>query len=226
MLLAFLASCGSSINEFGTSAILQEYGGSLIAKTGVNTSTDTTTLQGRYVELELANDKLETAFPKLSIPASNCAFLFYSAVSPAERNKYDYIRITIKGRDNSYSHSYSMKELDTVDMAKNKFDEVGRLLKNENYDDLLRQLDTNYFPPAEYEKVKPMLEDLDRQFGRTGGFKLEGFEFFDYAQKGEKKRFLGMYSLMTKQKTQGLVSLVVDPSASVTSPNIVGFTLR
>lgn len=225
ILMTVLTGCGVSVSQFGTNAILQEYGGSLSAKAGVNMSPDTTTLQGRYVELELVNDKLESAFPKLNIPASNCAYLFYSAVSPAERDKYDYIRITIKGRDNSYSHSYSMKELDAVDMAKDKFDEVGRLLKNEKYDELIRQLDVNYFPPADFEKIKPMLEDLDKQFGRTGGFKLEGFEFFDYANKGEKQRLLTMYSLLTKQQKQALVVLTLNTSASITAPSIVGLKL-
>lgn len=223
-LLAVLTSCGG-VSEFGTNAVMQEYGGSLIAKSGVNKSTDTTAAQGRYVELELTNDKLETVFPKLSIPASNCAYLFYSAVSPAERAKYDYIRTTIKGKDNSYSHSYTMKELDAVDMAKNKFDEVGRLLKSENYDDLVLQMDPHYFQPEDLQKVKPMLEGLDKQFGRTGGFKLEGFEFDDYVNSGNKQRLITMYSLLTKQRKQALVALTLNTSASISAPNVVGLKL-
>ena len=222
ILLASLTSCGINVSESGTGAILQEYGGKLMSKVGVSANTDTETLQGRYLELELTNDKLESTFPKLSIPASNCAYLFYSAVSPAERAKYDYIRIIIKGGDNSYSHSYPMKELDAVDMAKNKFDEVGRLLKSENYDALLNQLDVNYFPPVDFGKVKPMLEEMDEQFGRTGGFKLMGFEFFDYDNKGEKQRLLTMYSLLTKQRKQALVTLTLNTSAPITMPNIAG----
>ena len=225
LFIASLTGCGVNISGSGTNAILQEYGGSLTGKTGVNATTDTTTAQGRYVELELVNDKLETAFPKLSIPASNCAYLFYRALSQAERKMYDHIRITIRGKDNSYSHSYRIKELEVVEMATSKFDEVGQLLKNEKYDDLLRQLDINYFPPVDFEKFKLKLEGLDKQFGRTGGFKLQGFEFFDHDSHGEKKRMLTMYSLMTMQRTQGLVTLSIDPSASITSPNIVGFNL-
>ncbi|MCI1186099.1 hypothetical protein MON38_01615 [Hymenobacter sp. DH14] len=223
-LIAMFAGCGG-VSESGTNAVMQEYGGSLSAKSGVNKSTDTTAAQGRYVELELTNDRLEGAFPKLSIPASNCAYLFYSAVSPAERDKYDYVRITIKGKDNSYSHSYPMKELDAVDMAKNKFDEVGRLLKSENYDDLLLQMDPHYFQPGDLQKVKPMLQDLDKQFGRTGGFKLEGFEFDDYANSGNKQRLITMYSLLTKQRKQALVALTLNTSASISGPNVVGLRM-
>ena len=186
---------------------------------------DTTAAQGRYVELELTNDKLEAVFPKLSIPASNCAYLFYSAVSPAERAKYDYIRTTIRGKDNSYSHSYTMKELDAVDMAKNKFDEVGRLLKSENYDDLVLQMDPYYFQPGDLQKVRPMLEELDKQFGRTGGFKLEGFEFDDYVNRGSKQRLITMHSLLTKQRKQALVALTLNTSASISAPSIVGLKL-
>lgn len=223
-LLAVLTGCGG-VSEFGTNAVLQEYGGAITAKTGVNSTTDTTVVQGRYVELELTNDKLEAVFPKLSIPASNCAYLFYNAISPAEREKYDYIRTTIKSKDNSYSHSYAMKELDAVDMAKNKFDEVGRLLKSENYDDLLLQMDPNYFQPGDLKKVKPMLEELDKQFGRTGGFKLEGFEFDDYVNKGEKQRLITMYCLLTKQRKQALVALTLNTSALIPAPSIVGLKL-
>ncbi|GAB3654119.1 hypothetical protein GCM10027594_27970 [Hymenobacter agri] len=191
----------------------------------MNNSTDSTAVQGRYVELELMNDQLESTFPKLSIPASNCAYLFYRAVSPAEREKYDFIRITIKGRDNSYSHSYPMKELDAVDMAKNKFDEVGRLLKSENYDDLLLQMDPHYFQPGDLQKLKPMLQEMDKQFGRTGGFKLEGFEFDDYVNKGNKQRLITMYGLLTKQRNQALVALTLNTSASISAPNIVGLRM-
>lgn len=225
ILFATLAGCGVDVSGSGTNAVIQEYGGSLMAKAGVNTSTDTTTVQGRYVELELSNEKLETAFPKLSIPASNCAYLFYQAVSPAERAKYDYIRITIKGKDNSYSHSYLTKELDVVEVAKNKFDEVGQLLKNEKYEDLLRQLDANYFPLADFNKVESMLQDIDKQYGKTIGFKLEGFEFFDYENKGGKQRLLTMYGLLTKQRKQALVALTLNTSASITTPNIAGLKL-
>lgn len=223
-LLTLFTGCGG-VNEFGTNAILQEYGGSIIAKTGVNKTTDTTVVQGRYVELELTNDKLEAAFPKLSIPASNCAYLFYSAVSPAERAKYDYIRTTIKGKDNSYSHSYTMKELDAVEMAKNKFDEVGRLLKSENYDDLALQMDSHFFQPGDLQKVKPMLQELDKQFGRTGGFKFEGFEFEDYVNNGDKQRLITMYSLLSKQRKQALVALTLNTSAPISAPSIVGLRM-
>ena len=224
MLLAALTGCGG-VSEFGTNAILQEYGGVITAKNGVNKTTDTTAAQGRYVELELTNDKLEAVFPKLSIPASNCAYLFYSAVSPAELAKYDYIRTTIRGKDNSYSHSYTMKELDAVDMAKNKFDEVGRLLKSENYDDLVLQMDPHYFQPGDLQKIRPMLEELDKQFGRTGGFKLEGFEFDDYVNRGSKQRLITMHSLLTKQRKQALVALTLNTSASISAPSIVGLKL-
>ena len=227
VLFTTLTGCGVTVSESGTEAVLQEYGGILIAKAGVNTSTDNAVAQGRYAELELTNDKLEAAFPKLSIPASNCAYLFYQAVSPAERTKYDYIRITIRGKNNSYSQSYSTKELDAVEMAKYKFDEIGQLLKREKYDDLLKQLDVNYFPPvnSDFEKLKTMMQGLDKQYGRTGGFKLVGFEFRDYTNKGEKQRLLTMYSLLTRQRTQALVALTLNTSASITTPNIAGLNL-
>ena len=121
VLFTTLTGCGVTVSESGTEAVLQEYGGTLIAKAGVNTSTDNAVAQGRYAELELTNDKLEAAFPKLSIPASNCAHLFYQAVSPAERTKYHYIRVIIRGKNNSYSQFYSTKELDAVEMARYKF---------------------------------------------------------------------------------------------------------
>jgi len=55
LFIASLTGCGANISGSGTNAILQEYGGSLTGKTGVNATTDTTTAQGRYVELELVN---------------------------------------------------------------------------------------------------------------------------------------------------------------------------
>ena len=118
-----------------------------------------------------------------------------------------------------------MKELDAVDMAKNKFDEVGRLLKSENYDDLVLQMDPHYFQPGDLQKVRPMLEELDKQFGRTGGFKLEGFEFDDYVNRGSKQRLITMHSLLTKQRKQALVALTLNTSASISAPSIVGLKL-
>ena len=110
---------------------------------------------------------------------------------------------------------------------RHKFDEIGQLLKREKYDDLLKQLDVNYFPPvdSDFEKLKTMMQDLDKQYGRTGGFKLVGFEFRDYTIKGEKQRLFTMYSLLTRQRTQALVALTLNTSASITTPNIAGLNL-
>lgn len=221
-LLANLVGCSPNVSQSGISAVADFYGGKVMYKVGISASTKPGEMQGTYLELELENEKLEECFPKLSIPASNCAYLFYQSVSQDERDKYAFIKVAVKGKNSFYSQSFAMADLDTVDMAITRFDEFGRMLKDEQYDQLNGLMNGSYISPADYEGLKKTLQESTAQYGQPIAFQLQGFEFDEAQLITRKQRVLGFYAMLRRVRKNTLVSLTIDHTVNSGTPYVIG----
>ncbi|SHL50117.1 hypothetical protein [Hymenobacter psychrotolerans] len=226
LLLVMLCGCVPEVEKKGIDAVAKYYGGQVNYKIGMGASTNAEELQGRYVELELVNDKLGTQFSKLSIPASNCAYLFYTNLTEAEKQNYSYVKIAIKGKNNLYTQAYTLKQLAIVELAKDKFDEVGSLIAYKRYDELLARVNDADIAPSALDNLKTAFINADEKYGQTKAFQLQGFEFFEHKARGEMQQMLSMFGTLQKERISGGISLSVDPAVSITKRYIVGIHLN
>jgi hypothetical protein len=224
-LLLWLVGCTPNVSHDGTQAILDFYGGQLLANVGVAASTEADAVKGHYLELVLVNDELTKGVDQLSVPASNCAYLFYHNVIPAERAKYDYIKVRIQGKNASYEESFSMKDLGIVDLAKDQFDSFGQVLKHEQYEQLPSLIVPGVVDATGLEAFMKGALDNNQRFGPVTGFRLNGFAFAEYEDHGQKRRYVDMFALVTRPRNQSLGHLAIDPEATLPGPYVLGMSI-
>jgi phage terminase large subunit-like protein len=223
-LLLCLFGCTPSVSQTGVNAITEFYGGGVNAKVGISSSTDSTARQGRYVELELRNNNLGQTYSDLSIPASNCAYLFYHNISEQEKQKYTFIKSTLNIQDVTFSQTYSIKELAAVEASQSQFDEIRQWIKSGEYDKLLGRIERKNIPAAAIEQIKTILADFDKQHGRTITYELVGFKFVEHPQ--DKHKLLSLLGIVRKERTTGQINVTIDPAASISDAYIVGMYLN
>src|SRR6266702_2133121 len=89
------AGCESRTETKGVNDIVEFYGGTLSYAKGYTTTTEEEKLHGKYFELTLSDAHIRQNFPTPALPASNCAWLFYHALSKTEKASYSFIRVLI-----------------------------------------------------------------------------------------------------------------------------------
>jgi len=108
--LLVLAGCSSPSEKQALYEISEFYGGSVRLSSGRNFSTSGEEPQGHYLAVALDKPGLNRHFADLKLPASNCAYLAFSNLKPAERADYDFVKVTLK--DSASTHAYSFSQAD------------------------------------------------------------------------------------------------------------------
>ena len=110
LLLGLLASCSSATEKQALYEISEFYGGSVRLSSGRNFSTNGEEPKGHYLAIALNNPGLGRHFEDFRLPASNCAYLAFNNLKPAEREDYDFVKVTLQ--DSAGTHGYSFTQDD------------------------------------------------------------------------------------------------------------------
>jgi hypothetical protein len=109
LVLVLLAGCSSPSEKQALYEISEFYGGNVRLSSGRNFSTSDEP-KGHYLAVALDNPSLSRYFEDLRLPASNCAYLAFSNLKPAEREDYDFVKVSLK--DSASTHTYSFLQAD------------------------------------------------------------------------------------------------------------------
>jgi hypothetical protein len=96
--------------------VLAVYKGRAAESAGLVASTDSKDRSGRFFEVRLAKgvEILRPEFQDLRAPALNAAYLFYHALSPAQRKDYAFGRIILEGAKDSITYEFPVADLQYV----------------------------------------------------------------------------------------------------------------
>ncbi|QKG52842.1 hypothetical protein [Hymenobacter sp. BRD67] len=109
--LLFLGGCTSASEKQALYEIQEFYGGSVRLTKGSNASTSTREPQGHYLAVRLDRPGLRRYYDNLELPASGCAYLAFSNLTPAERESYDYLKVTLEDSGSTHSYTYRRPQL-------------------------------------------------------------------------------------------------------------------
>ncbi|MBX0293229.1 hypothetical protein K3G63_22485 [Hymenobacter sp. HSC-4F20] len=225
LLLALsLCSCNSSSETKGVEAILAFYGGTAKYSKGVIKTTEEE-LQGRFYEIELSGvaAKLHQHFTSLQLPASNCAYLFYHALTPEEKKEYAFVRIIIPETNRQARYDFPTADLASVERAMSLATHSIRDLQRADYAAFLAKGNAQSAPKQEWLAAIPTFVQVDKQYGRIKEFSLQGFASQDHNASSGVKHLVRLAGVLVREKQSTDFSLVVEPTAAAQSDFLYGF---
>jgi len=151
--------------DAGVKEILDYYGGQ--CKYAIGASASTQDGGGKFFELEMSqSDVLEEYRDRISMAASNIAYLFYENLKE-ERTNYDEVHTVIIFKDGTKkTFEYSTDELELVNNRMSLAHKTVSLITNKNYEELMVLLNneiTNFAKDeliASLVAVEPQLEEV------------------------------------------------------------------
>jgi hypothetical protein len=220
-----LCSCNSATESKGIDAVLAFYGGKAVYSKGVVSSTKEK-LQGRYYEIKLSGveDRIKPYFTSFQLPASNCAYLFYHALAPTERDTYSFIRIILEGQNTASTYEFATHDLAKVEQAMVLVDNAVGYLRTADYDPLLGKGSSIAASKQDWAKAKTMFTAADQAYGPVTAFSLQGFEVVAHDLPGGAKRFVRAIGVLARKKQNTDFTFVLDPTANVQSAYWYGFS--
>ncbi|GAB3876940.1 hypothetical protein GCM10028824_35760 [Hymenobacter segetis] len=225
VLTGSFAGCTSATESKGVDEVLAFYGGQVVYAKGMSSSTEDK-VQGKFYELKLsgAADKIQQHFATFDLPASNCAYLFFHALSPAEKKNYAFIRINIEATGGSNTHEFATQDLARVEQAMSLVAPAVDDLRAGEYDRFLTRGNPLAASPQEWQKTKPTLVAVGRQYGPVKAFSLQGFETMQRNLDDGTHQLVRLAGVLVRGGQNTDFTFVVEPSASAQSKYLYGFS--
>ncbi|WP_143436730.1 putative periplasmic lipoprotein [Hymenobacter crusticola] len=231
LLTAFLFSSCNSIAQSnspseskGIDAVLAFYGGKVTYSKGLTSRTDDK-LQGRFYELKISGleEKIKRYLASPQLPASNCAYLFYQALTAEEKKAYAFVRIVIEGTNANVTYDFATADLAQVGQATRLIAQAVTYMQTAHYAPLLAKGNLSAASRQDWYKATAMFTAVDQQYGAVKEFKLQGFEFVEYKMASGPRRFVRMVGILVRTKQNTDFTFVLDPTASAQSEYLYGF---
>lgn len=205
--ILLLQACSSEQESAAIDNILMLYGGRAEWSIGRNASTDNQEIQGKFFEVKLSDSDL-SSYKYLSMPASNIAYLFYSSLTPEEKNSYDFIRVIIDYDGKEKVVEYPTQELELVTSSMPVFESTAEILKAEKYGDLEELLDKNYL--AEIDGYEETFAQVDSDYGKVTGLSVQGYSLSQGKVGSRYIDLLKLSGVLTREKQHTDFSVTVD----------------
>ena len=220
-----LGSCTSATESRGVDEVLAFYGGTAVYSKGMVSSMEDK-LQGKYYELKLSGggfEKIAQYFPNPALPASNCAYLFYHALTPVEKKDYDFIRIVIEAQGERTTQDFSTPDLARAELAMAQMAPAVDALRRQAYDQFVRFGNPLAASEQQWQRDKAMLVAVDKQYGRVKEFSLQGFETVQRNLTDGTHELVRLAGVLVREGQSTDFSLVVEPTGSAKGNYLYGF---
>jgi hypothetical protein len=225
LLVLSFSSCTSPTESTGIDAVLSFYGGKAVYSSGVVAST-ADELQGRFYELKLSGvaPKMRQYFASLQLPASNCAYLFYHALSPEEKTRYSFIRITIEEAASNTTYEFPVQDLAKVERAMRQADSLLSYMRTGDYTHFVAKGSLVAASAQEWQKAQALFAAIDKEYGRVQAFSLQGFTIsHQNLAKSGTMEFVRLAGVLVREKQSTDFTFALLPATALRDNYLYGF---
>ena len=220
--IGLLAGCSSPTEKQGLEAVAQFYGGSVSFTKGANASTDNAEAQGKYLEISINASGLGKRYSDLRMPASNCAYLMYSKLSPAEQKAYDYLKVSLK--DSADAHSYAFRKAELAMAAQAGVDLNAFLidLQTEDHAKVLSAFNPVVLDAASQAKLPEQLAQIEKDLASITDYRVEGYAPVVIKLGKQEVQLVRFYLTVVHSGKTSRVTLVINPEMHPDQPYLYG----
>lgn len=220
-LIGVLASCASPSEKQALEAVVQFYGGSVGSTRGANVTTNSADAQGKYLEISLNNPVLGRRYSDMRMPASNCAYMVYQKLLPAEQQGYDY-KVSLKDSAAAHSYTFRRAELESASQAGNDLNAFLIDLQTEGYNKVLNAFNAGVLDAEDRAKLPEQLAKIEKKLNPITDYQIEGYELISTKLGKQEVQLIRFFvTLVHSGKTSRMV-LVINPKMHPDQPFLYG----
>jgi hypothetical protein len=214
--LLALAGCSSSTEHSEPLAhakpdeVTAFFGENITYSKGNRAATDEP--KGTYLEITVHDDKLAEQYGDLSLPASNCAYLSYKNLPAAERQQYDYLKVTMQEALGTHSYTFPRAELALATEAATDLDALMTHFKDRNYPAVVNTFNSSAITPAMRTQLPADLATIEQKIGPVQQYYLEGYAPVQVPLAGKQQPLVRLFVTLSHPQKASRALVVINPS--------------
>lgn len=221
-LIGLLAGCASPSEKQALEAVAQFYGGSVGFTKGTNVTTNGTDAQGKYLEISLNNPALAKRYSDLRMPASNCAYMVYSKLLPAEQQAYDYLKVNLKDSADAHSYVFRKVELETASRAGSDLNSFLIDLQTEDHNKVLNAFNPRVLNAADQAKLPGQLAAIEKQLSPITDCQVQGYSLVNTKVGKQDVQLVRFFVTVVHSGKTSRMVLVINPEMHPDQPFLYG----
>jgi hypothetical protein len=191
------------------------------------TSCDHSTEEKCFV-IRLTGSRLINNSDNLEIPASHCAFTFYTALPlGGERERYSSIRVELERsglfRSGKISREYMAEELQLMEKNAQWFDVIVNCIKHRDFDYILNNTHASTFAMIDSAAYLKKMLTLGKLTGEVKSGTFMGFSSHTMNDEGRKKELMILNGKMETANGKWDLFVMIDPVADGEEKQLYGF---
>ncbi|MDO7847564.1 hypothetical protein Q5H92_14435 [Hymenobacter sp. M29] len=220
--IGLLAGCASPSEKQGLEAVAQFYGGSVSFTKGANVTTTKADAQGKYLEISLHSAGLTKRYSDMRMPASNCAYMVYDKLAPAEQQAYDYLKVSLN--DSADAHSYTFRKAELVMVEKAAVDLNAFLidLQTEDHAKVQNAFNLDILDAAAQKKLPDELAKIEKALAPITDYRVEGYAPVTVEVGNQKVQLVRFYITLVHAGKTSRMALVINPEMHLDQPFLYG----
>lgn len=164
-------------------------------------------------KITLKCNDLKKNFASAALPASHCAWSFYSQMPEDMRNTFDHYMVELPFDNQQKTVEFSRADLETVMEAKPQLDSVTNYFISGDYLTMQKQFLPEVPRDKAFAEFQKEIEKLDAQYGRTKEVKIRSFEILEFKHDSISEDMVRFHVLQVRDKAKVKFSATVSLNA-------------
>jgi hypothetical protein len=220
--IGLLAGCASPTEKQGLETVAQFYGGNVSFTKGAQMTTTNSDAQGKYLEISLNSAGLSKRYSDMRIPASNCAYLVYDKLAPAEQQAYDYLKVSLNDSSDAHSYTFRKAELAMVEKAAVDLNALLIDLQTEDHTKLKNAFNLEVLDAAAQKKMPDELTKIEKALTPITDYRVEGYAPVIVEVGNQKVQLVRFYVTVVHADKTIRMTLVINPAMHPDQPFLYG----
>ena len=209
--LFFLTACGgdallSDNEKSAMNKVTEFYGGSCGWSKGFEYENGT---NEDYFELKMSGSELLRQYADMiEMPASNCAYLFYTNLGE-DQKKYTHIRVGINlGEEGGFEKSFPTKDLKEIKQLTPYLPLIEKLAISEDYETIWATFDPEIQATMTKDTLRDFFQMNDSLCGPFGQIQFQGYRF--YKSEEDEREMVHLACVVIREKENTRLSMYFD----------------
>jgi hypothetical protein len=226
VLLAFLGGCSSAAEKQALYEVSEFYSGNVNMTKGSNFSTNGEEPQGHYLAVTLNSPGLSRHYSTPQLPASNCAYLVFSNLTPPEREEYDYLKVTVSDSGSTHTYTYQKPQLQQALTAATNLRTLIFNIQSKEYSAAAANFNPAALGTLPHDSVSSILRTIGRRLNPFTEYRLHGFNLENFPIKGRPQQLVRLYISVPRQpEPDHFLTAVINPKLSDTQQFLYGLDM-
>lgn len=224
--LALLAGCTSNAEKQAAYEIAEFYGGDVHLTSGRNFTTAKSDPRGHYLAIAVSNPALGRFYDNLQLPASGCAYLAFSNLTPSQQQSYDYVKVTLQDSSSEHRYTFTSQQLQQVLQAATSLRTLIFNIQNSDYLAAANDFNPDALGTMPRDSLPNLMNKVGNRLNPFTEYRVHGFQLTELPVAGKPLPLMQLFvSVPRPPEPDRFLVVTINPAMSDTEHFLYGIKI-